>query len=158
MKPKISLLFLFALVFFISGPAFSSGRISRPETARIAITGQTPGREVKLDMEIASTPLELERGLMDRTSLGQGAGMLFLFQYPAIQQFWMKDTLIPLDMLFIDEHGKIINIHRNAKPNDLTPIPSASPALAVIEINGGGAKLHDIRAGDIVHYKAFKQP
>ncbi len=110
---------------------------------------------IPLAVEMAVTQDEQIDGLMGRTSLGPHEGMLFLFDKADNVSFWMKDTLIPLDMLFIDQHGRIFNIFENAKPEDLSPIRSNGPAKAVIEIAGGGAKTHGIKVGNTVEYKAF---
>jgi uncharacterized membrane protein (UPF0127 family) len=84
-------------------------------------------------------------------------GMLFVFEDEAEQNFWMKDTLVPLDMIFIRADGVISRIHANAIPHDLTPIPSRGPALAVLEVRGGQAEVFGLRPGDRVRHKAFNK-
>src|SRR5204863_508166 len=77
--------------------------------------------------------------LMFRQSLAPDAGMLFDYRTPSMGAMWMKNTLIPLDMLFVDQQGRIINIHERAVPGSLDPISATAPARAVIELNGGTA-------------------
>jgi len=106
-------------------------------------------------VELATTPDQMEQGLMFRQSLAADAGMLFDYRAPAMASMWMKNTLIPLDMLFVDERGRIINIHERAVPGSLEPIPAAAPARAVIELNGGTAARLGIRPGDRVLFPIF---
>lgn len=108
------------------------------------------------EVEVAAKPIDLEMGLMFRKDMAKDHGMLFELGAPAkTTSFWMKHTLIPLDMLFVDEGGKIINIHRNAVPEDLTGIPSGGPVTAVIELNGGRADDVGIHIGDHVLHPYF---
>lgn len=114
------------------------------------------GKKHVFDVEIARTPAEHSYGLMNRKSMGMNYGMLFLFPVEAERSFWMRNTLIPLDMIFIREDGAIHSIHDSAIPHDLTPIYSKGPALAVLEINGGRAAALGIKPGDRVIYRTFK--
>jgi uncharacterized membrane protein (UPF0127 family) len=115
------------------------------------------GKQHKFNVEIADTPARQEIGLMFRKSMDGGAGMLFEFGLPARPiAFWMKNTLIPLDIVFIDAAGRIVNIAANAVPQSLTPIPSGGPVTGVVEINGGEAKSLGIKAGDKVVHPFFR--
>jgi uncharacterized protein len=105
--------------------------------------------------EVAATEAEREQGLMFRTSMAELDGMIFVFDAPGMHAFWMKNTLIPLDMLFVDQQGRIINIHERAVPGSLDPIAAAGPARAVIELNGGTAGHLGIKPGDRVIYPIF---
>ncbi len=102
--------------------------------------------------ELADTPEKQEKGLMFRTSLPDMHGMLFVFETPRIAHFWMKNTLIPLDMLFADASGKILYIHAMATPESREIISSGVPAKSVFEVNGGTAKRLGIHIGDRIHY------
>jgi len=101
-------------------------------------------------IEIADTAEERAQGLMFRTELADDKGMLFDFGDEREVSFWMRNTLIPLDMIFIAENGKIANIHVNAKPRDPTPIPSAGKVRFVFEIAGGISVKIGLKAGDQV--------
>lgn len=115
----------------------------------------TGGHKITFRVELALTPDQQHRGLMYRQSLAPDAGMLFVFDQQAVQSFWMKNTLIPLDMLFVDQRGRIINIHERAVPGSLEPIAAAAPARAVIELNGGTAARLGIKPGDRVIFPIF---
>ena len=91
---------------------------------------------------------------MFRKSLAPNAGMLFLYPDEQPVAFWMKNTLIPLDMLFLKADGSIVQIAHNAVPLDETPIPSNQPVQAVLEVNGGVAAALGIKEGDRVDYQA----
>jgi uncharacterized protein len=106
-------------------------------------------------VEVAATFEQQERGLMFRRELGPDRGMIFPYDPPQVAGFWMKNTLIPLDMLFVDQRGRIINIHERAVPGSLEPIAAAAPARAVIELNGGTAARLGIKPGDRVVFPIF---
>lgn len=115
------------------------------------------GPSVVLDVEIAQTNTTRERGLMNRTALPARTGMLFVFDSVDTPKFWMKNTLIPLDMIFIGADGVIKGIHSRAIPHDETPIPSPEPILAVLEINGGEAETLGFSTGDKVIYNFLQK-
>ena len=124
---------------------------------RDTITIETQaGPSYALDVELAISQKQHEQGLMHRTKLDTDKGMIFFFPKEAIRSFWMKNTLIPLDMIFIDKNGKIVHIHSNARPLDETHITTPKPALAVLEINGGQADQWNIKAGDKIIHAGFR--
>ncbi|MFD2174105.1 DUF192 domain-containing protein [Rhodobacter lacus] len=90
-------------------------------------------------VEIADDAQERAQGLMGRTALPPGTGMLFVYDQAQVVAFWMHDTLIPLDMIFIDASGRIARINAHARPLDETPIPSGGPVQYVLELGGGQA-------------------
>jgi uncharacterized protein len=100
-------------------------------------------------LELAGTPAEQERGLMFRRSLGPNEGMLFPYSPPQPVGFWMKNTMIPLDMIFVRQDGTIARI-ATAKPLDETTVSSGEPVSMVIEIGGGRAAELGIKEGDTV--------
>lgn len=106
--------------------------------------------------EVADEPEEWRRGLMERSSLAPDAGMLFIFPNVEPRSFWMMNTLIPLDMLFIDQGRKIINIQENAlpclPPRQCPAYHSSAPARYVLEIAGGRARALGLQPGDVVHF------
>jgi uncharacterized membrane protein (UPF0127 family) len=123
-------------------------------TQPLAIT-TADGKSYQFNVEIADNEPEWERGLMFRTHMDDNHGMLFLFGDVADRAFWMKNTYIPLDILFLDQDGKIHHIAANAKPQDETPLPSGGAVLHVLEINGGICARLGIKEGDVVHHPAF---
>jgi uncharacterized membrane protein (UPF0127 family) len=106
-----------------------------------------------IEVEVADTPQAREIGLMNRESLAEDAGMLFDFREDRPVSMWMKNTLIPLDMLFIDKTGTVVRIARNAKPRSLETIPSGKPVRYVLEINGGAAATYGAKTGDKLEHQ-----
>jgi len=106
-------------------------------------------------VEVADTPKTREHGLMFRKSLAPDRGMLFDFKTPHPVTFWMKNTLIPLDMIFIGPDGRIVSIARNAEPLSETNIPSGGTVLGVLEIIGGRADQIGAAPGDKVRNAIF---
>lgn len=107
--------------------------------------------EHSFEVAVATTEETRQKGLMGVRSMDQDQGMLFVFPSNRSLSFWMKNTFIPLDMIFIDEDYTIINIHENAKPLDTTPrYSSESPAKYVLELNAGVSSSKNIKAGDRV--------
>jgi uncharacterized membrane protein (UPF0127 family) len=113
------------------------------------------GQSYPIVVEVARTPEQLSHGLMFRRALPNGSGMLFDFGAPRPVQMWMKNTLIPLDMLFIDAHGRVVSIDEDAAPGTLTPRGPASPVLAVLELPAGTARRLQIHPGDRVINEMF---
>lgn len=109
----------------------------------------------RFKVEIADTDATRERGLMFRTSMAPDRGMLFDFKSPREVAFWMKNTLIPLDMLFISADGHVISIARNAVPMSEIPIPSGGAVLGVLELRGGRAAEIGAESGDRVRERIF---
>ncbi len=106
-------------------------------------------------VEIADTPDEQRRGLMFREHLAPSRGMLFVYPQAGAPAFWMKNTLIPLDMLFIRPDGTVQHVHENAIPGDLSPHSGGAGVLAVLEIAGGMAARLGIAEGDVLRHPAF---
>lgn len=146
-------LLLGAPLAVLAGAAFAQGNdIQFKKSSLVIVTG---GREIKFDVELALNDAERSRGLMFREKLGPYDGMLFDFHREAPVSFWMKNTLIPLDMIFIAADGTIRSIHANAVPHSTETIPSQFPVRGVLEINGGSAKLLGIKPGDKVKHPIF---
>lgn len=112
---------------------------------------------VSFQIELADTVSERSQGLMHRTEMADEAGMLFVYPYTRPVSFWMKNTLIPLDMIFINARGVVHRVHANAIPHDTTSIPSGGPVRAVLEINGGLARKMGIRPGSKIRHPALPQ-
>jgi uncharacterized membrane protein (UPF0127 family) len=109
--------------------------------------------EVRVRVELARTGQELSRGLMYRESLDADAGMLFLYQEEGILVFWMKNTLIPLDMIFIGADLTVAGVVENAEPQTETLRQVGKPSQYVLEVNGGFAAAHGITAGTPVEFR-----
>ena len=146
-------LFLGAPFVLAAGSASAqSAEIKFKRSSLVVVTG---AREIKFDVELALNDAERARGLMFREKLGPYDGMLFDFYQEAPVSFWMKNTLIPLDMLFVDAQGRIVNIHERAVPGSFDTIGAAAPVRAVVELNGGTAGRLGIRPGDRVVFPIF---
>ncbi len=104
---------------------------------------------------IADTPAERSQGLMFVEEMPRMSGMLFIYERPQAVSFWMKNTLIPLDMIFASPEGEILRVHENAIPGDLTPIPGGEGVQMVLEINGGLSARLGIAAGDVMQHPSF---
>ena len=116
------------------------------------------GATHRFEVEIADTDDTREIGLMNRRALAPDRGMLFEFDMVGRQSFWMKDTLIPLDIIFIAPDGKIDSIAANARPLSLDPVMSKHGANGVLEINGGLARKLGVKPGDTIKHPFFKDP
>ncbi|HWA64038.1 MAG TPA: DUF192 domain-containing protein [Caulobacteraceae bacterium] len=166
-RPAPLLAAAFVAALAVAPAASARSRPPIPAPSRCAV-GQPTLRLEPLDIvtargvqhfrvEMADTDDSRETGLMCRTSVPANGGMLFDFGTPQPVSFWMKNTLVPLDMLFIGADGRIINIARNTRPLDETPAPSGGPALAVLELRGGRAAELGIAPGDLVRQRIFRR-
>lgn len=104
------------------------------------------------DIELADTPYERQTGLMYRTEMNSNNGMLFIFEDSAIRSYYMKNTLISLDLIFLNESLEIISICKNTTPNDESSIPSLAPAKYVLELRSGQSELHQFTEGMKIKY------
>ena len=114
-------------------------------------------RKVSFAVEIADTPSKREMGLQYRRDLAADRGMIFLFPAQSQQSFWMKNTPLPLDMIFINRERKIVGIVEQTVPFSLDARSVTAPSQFVLEINGGLAKRHGIKAGDAVRFDDVPQ-
>jgi uncharacterized protein len=146
-------LLLAAPAALMAGAALAqSSEITFKKSSLVVVTAS---REIKFEVELALNDAERSRGLMYREKLGPYDGMLFDFYQDAPVSFWMKNTLIPLDMVFIASDGTIKHVHANAVPLSTEAVPSQFPVRAVLEINGGSARLLGIKPGDKVKHPIF---
>ncbi len=137
---------LLRLCFLLAAlPAFAQS-----QTRRELLVQGRDGASHAFAVEIAATDAERAKGLMFRRELAVNAGMLFDFATPQPVTMWMKNTLLPLDMLFVAEDGRVVNIAERTVPGSLAAISSDEPVRFVIEINGGTASRLRLRAGDRV--------
>ncbi|WP_434620526.1 DUF192 domain-containing protein [Tabrizicola sp. M-4] len=116
-----------------------------------------PSGQQRFTVEVADDGAERAQGLMFRESMPSSAGMLFVYEEPQAVSFWMKNTLIPLDMIFADETGRVTRVHSNAIPGDTTPIQGGEGVRFVLEINGGLATRMGIAEGSELRHPAIAQ-
>lgn len=147
--PRRGLLFLLLSLSASCVAADARKEVVAASTIPVVIQGN---QAVTFNVEVADTPAEQERGLMFRRSLPPHGGMLFPFDPPEVATFWMKNTYIPLDMIFIRADGTIARIAANTAPLSLAPVSAGENVAAVLEIAGGGAASAGIREGDRVSW------
>ena len=145
---------LASLVFLLAG-ALAANAESACREDTVMLRGEWG--QARFRVEVADTAEERALGLMNRESLPAGVGMLFVFPKTQPVGFWMKNTLIPLDMLFVDQGGTVTRIHHKAVPLDPTPIPSGGPVRYVLEINGGLTQAMGITEGSQIRHPAILQ-
>ena len=152
---SISVRGLFCLALLVLTPSLGWAQAAGPNLKRESLQVVTHHGIRRFQVEIADTDASREYGLMYRKSLAPSFGMLFDFKVPQPVAFWMKNTLIPLDMLFIASDGRVISIVRNATPMSENPIPSGGDVLGVLEIRGGRAAEIGVEPGDRVIERIF---
>lgn len=113
--------------------------------------------EARFFVEVADNASERAKGLMGRTSMPMGHGMLFVYHQTRPVAFWMRNTFIPLDIIYLDQNGVVVNIHHQAVPFDETPLPSIAPARYVLEVNGGLAKALGMTVGSELRHPSVLQ-
>lgn len=135
----------------VRAPLAARPAVARP-AALVPLSIATKHGERHFRVEVARTEQEQVRGLMFRTVVAQGSGMLFPFGEARTASFWMKNTLVPLDMLFIRADGTIARIAARTKPETFDLVSSGEPVIAVLELAGGVAAKQRIAAGDHVRW------
>ena len=141
--------FILAALLLLAGP--ESARPAEMQTLEIA----TKTGVHAFSVEVADNEVDRARGLMFRKTLPEGQGMLFDFHREQPVDFWMKNTYIPLDMLFIRDDGRILRIAENTTPLSTEIVSSGGPVRAVLEVIGGTAQKFGIAPGDRVAYRIF---
>ena len=145
-----------AFAVLVASMSLGSALPAQPKPLKTApLEIVTDKGDFRFRVEVADTPASREHGLMFRKQLARDRGMLFDFKQSQLVAFWMKNTLIPLDMLFIGADGRIVSIARDARPMDESAIPSGAPVLAVLELKGGRAAEIDAMPGDKVKEAIF---
>lgn len=122
--------------------------------AKVTLTNAAK-KKLEVASEVAFTRDARTRGLMWRYTLPDGTGMLFIFPRDQPLSFWMRNTLIPLDMIFIDAKGSVVSIQENAEPRTLSSRPSSAPATYVLEVPGGWSAKNGIKAGSRVTFEGI---
>ncbi|MEO0637792.1 MAG: DUF192 domain-containing protein [Pseudomonadota bacterium] len=149
-RSRVPAAFLFSLFL-----AFSAS--SQAIFHEAPLTVETREGDVSFQIEVADDPDERSRGLMFRRSMPEDAGMLFVHDAPREITMWMKNTYIPLDMIFIGAEGKVVSVAADTIPHSLSVISSRVDARYVLELNAGMAKRHAIRPGDAVEHPAIQR-
>jgi len=161
MKSLVRLLAFPALMLAACSPQAGAEAAPTPSAAAthpvsglqvIPLTVTHGGKTHRFRVEVAASDQEQERGLMFRTEMGPDEGMIFPSETARMRSFWMRNTVIPLDMIFIGPDRRIVNIIANAEPYSLDSRPSAAPVIAVLELNGGRAAELGIGPGAAVSW------
>ncbi len=135
------------------GDAVAGGDVVFPTDQVVIATAD--GKRHLFDVELAVTPEQRRQGLMHRQSLADDAGMLFLFDRARERAFWMKDTYVSLDILFLDGDGRVLSIAEAAEPESEALIPSGVPAQAVLEVVAGTTDRLGINGDTVIEHSAF---
>lgn len=136
-----------------SSPKSVAARKSPAGLALVPLEIRSGNRSHRFTVELAATPSQQERGLMFRERVGPGEGMIFPFSPPRPAGFWMKNTMVPLDLLFIRANGTIARIAVNTEPYSLDPILSGEPVASVLELAGGRTVELGIKENDVVTWR-----
>jgi uncharacterized membrane protein (UPF0127 family) len=126
-----------------------------PDGARVAIVGPDNQVRATVNVELAQTGPQRERGLMYRSALPANSGMLFIFKAPVHASFWMHNTQIPLDMIFAASDRRVIGIIPDAEPYSDAPLEVAGISQYVLEVNGGFCQRHGVKVGDRLEFYGF---
>ena len=147
------------LAWMAAAPVWAGAVACTPDR----VVFQTPSGPVAVFVEIADDEAERARGLMFRRSLPEDSGMLFIYDQPRQVSFWMRNTMIPLDLVFLDDTGTVRHIHRNARPLDETPIPGAAigdprpERLMIVEVMAGEADRLGLAVGQTMAHPRLPQ-
>ncbi len=148
------------MIILVCGIVFTATSMSMAQTVfekdTLTIFTAT-GKAHKFEIEVASTNEERSQGLMYRKHMAANAGMLFVYEKPNNVMMWMKNTYIPLDMLFLNSEGKIVYIKENATPHSTKTISSDQDVIGVLELNAGTAFRLGIKVGDIAQHRFLQK-
>lgn len=148
---------LAAFLFLFGAAVSATGTVQAQQKKLEPLTIVTKAGRHQFKVEVMRTDAERGQGLMFRRHMAADRGMLFDFEKDQPVFMWMKNTYLPLDMLFIDRRGQIVNIAENTEPLSEETIASQGPVRAVLEVNAGTARKLGIRAGDLVLHKMFRK-
>jgi uncharacterized membrane protein (UPF0127 family) len=154
----VAVIAILALIVFLVFPDLFKQRNSNEGytfTKEGELTFYTPDKNpiVTIDIEIAETEYERQLGLMKRKEMKEKQGMLFIFPDETLRSFWMRNTLISLDMIFVSAQKEIVTIHKNTKVLSDQSYPSTKPAKYVIEVDAGFSNRYNIKEGDRISWK-----
>lgn len=163
MNRRICYVFLFVGIVWASTSCKEDKKVIKPfkiefkKEGELSLFRSTSDSVITtFDIEIADNDYEIQRGLMDRHSMKDDQAMLFVFPDMKLRSFYMKNTLIPLDIVYIDKDHFVVSIQENAIPLDETSLPSNVPAQYVLEINGGLSERMLLKMGDSIAYKRLQ--
>lgn len=142
------------LIGWLLALVLAGGAAAAQDCAPDVVDLRAPGAELRFRVEVADTEATRAQGLMHRETMPRFSGMLFVYPQAGPVAFWMRNTLIPLDMLFFDPEGRLTHVHENAVPLDETAIPGGDNVLFVLEINGGLVDELDIPLGAELRHPA----
>ena len=141
------------VLFFLSNLPFIQDCSAESNTRTVAMFLDSKGRELcRFEVELVVTPEEQSRGLMFRKELSSGSGMLFVNNEDEMRSFWMRNTYIPLDIIFINSRYEVKHVHYSAKPLNETPLSSRYPVQYILEVNAGRAKKCNIVPGTKIQF------
>jgi uncharacterized protein len=149
----VAAIFLTAMAFACPRPETGPKQVSGVPRVSI-ITGS--GQEAVVEVELARTAEQHRLGLMYRKEMAQDRGMLFIMPYAENQRFWMKNTFIPLDMIFIGNDLKVVGVVENAMPETTSTYEVGRPSRYVLEVNAGYCAKHQVREGQAVKFSGFE--
>ena len=154
---RFTILFIFVFALCLSGCKENNKVIKQTEVtftkeSELHILKVSDSTKIVLDIEIADTDFDIQTGLMYRNSMKNNQGMLFVFEDETERFFYMKNTKIPLDLIFINAEKEIVSFQKNAMPFDESSLPSNAPAQYVLEVNAGLVDSLGITVGDLVDF------
>lgn len=154
---RFTILFIFVFALCLSGCKENNKVIKQTEVtftkeSELHILKASDSTKIVLDIEIADTDFDIQTGLMYRNSMKNNQGMLFVFEDETERFFYMKNTKIPLDLIFINAEKEIVSFQKNAMPFDESSLPSNAPAQYVLEVNAGLVDSWGITVGDLVDF------
>jgi uncharacterized membrane protein (UPF0127 family) len=149
---------LIAALLLAAQAEFARAQLRAPSFERSFLVIESGANKHRFDIELADTDERRAYGLMHRDRMAPDAGMLFDFKTDQPVAMWMRNTRIPLDMLFIAANGRVVNIRERAVPHDETSIYSDGPVRSVLELNGGTVTRLGIKPGDVVRHRMFGNP
>ena len=151
---RLRALFLAAFAAQLASPVLAAAADCAPDVADLRDSDTT----LRFKVEVMDDAAERAQGLMFRESLPRFSGMLFVYEAPQPVAFWMKNTLIPLDMLFFDDAGRLVRVKSRAQPHDETPVVGGDAIRYVLEINGGLSEELGIDEGAELRHPAVEHP
>ena len=164
-KPIIQKTIIGLVLIIIAGFFVYNNLIKKTEPAmeyytftkegELVLSDSLGNAKVKIDIEIANTDYDQQLGLMKRVSMGEKQGMLFILSSDEMRSFWMRNTLISLDMIFMGSNKKIVTIHKNTKILSNQSYPSTSPAQYVLEVNAGFTDKYKVNVGDVISWSVI---